>query len=149
MALFKQRIYAKQLPSAYHTLDHSIDTIEQILQRPAVNQNKRVTISSCRLKTIAQFKYDMMVLTIRAAEETVRGYASIIASEKQKLIDSICEQTPLPKTLIQLMNIIAARQTNMLKRSQVILKHKLSFFDDAPTTEENDMMTGLVVGALS
>jgi hypothetical protein len=101
------------------------------------------------LKTIAQFKYDMMVLTIRAAEETVRGYTSIIASEKQKLIDSVSGQNPLPKILVQLMNMITARQTNMLKRSQMILKHKLSFFDDAPTTEENDMMTGLVVGAMS
>lgn len=147
MTLLKQRIYTKQLPSSYRTLDHSIDNIEQVLQRPAVNQDKRVSISSCRLKTIAQFKYDMMVLTIRAAEETVRGYTSMIANEKQKLIDSAHGEVPLPKTLVQLMNTITARQTNMLIRSQMILKHKLSFFDDAPTTEENDTMTGLVVGA--
>jgi hypothetical protein len=44
------------------------------------------------------------------------------------------------------MNIIAARQTNMIQRSQLILKHRLSFFNDAPTTEKN--MAG-VVGAMS
>jgi len=93
----------------------------------------------------------MIVLTIQAFEENVRGYVSTIAREKQQLIDSVCRQTPLPKALVQLMNIITARQTNMLKRSQIIVKHKLSFFDDAPTTEEsnNGTMTGLVVGAMS
>lgn len=140
------------MPLSYRTLDHEIDNIPQILQRPAVNQDKRVSISSIRLKTIAQFKYDMMVLTIRATEENVRGYTSIIASEKQKLIDSACGQTPLPKTLVQLMNIVTARQRNMVRRSQIVLKHKLSFFDNAPTTakseDKNHMMTGLVVGAM-
>ena len=117
-----------------------------MLTRPVLDQNKRATLLSRRLKTIAQFKYDMMVLAITAAEETVRSHTKIINEEKQKLIDTAHGQTPLPKSLVQLMNIITARQTNMVQRSQIILKHKLSFFDDAPTTEKN--MAG-VVGAIS
>jgi len=120
--------------------------MEQMLKRPVLDQNKRATLLSCRLKTIAQFKYDMMVLTIRTAQETVRSHTKIITEEKQKLIDTAHGQIPFPKSLVQLMKIIAQRQTNMVQRSQIILKHRLSFFDDAPTTEEN--MAG-VVGAMS
>ncbi|CAF4444528.1 unnamed protein product, partial [Rotaria magnacalcarata] len=39
------------------------------------------------------------------------------------------------------MNAIAARQSNMVQRSQCILKKKLSVFDDAPMTIN---MTGAV-----
>lgn len=118
-----------------------------MLQRPVIEQNKRATLLSRRLKTIAQFKCDMMVLAITTAEETVRSHTKIIGEEKKKLIDTVRGQTPLPKPLVQLMNMITARQTNMIQRSQIILKHKLSFFDDAPTTENN--LAGIVVGAMS
>jgi hypothetical protein len=117
-----------------------------MLQRSALDQDKRATLLSRRLKTIAQFKYDMMVLAITTAQETVRSHTKIITEEKQKLIDTVHGQTPLPKSLVQLMNIIASRQTNMVQRSQIILKHKLSFFDDAPTTAKN--VAGVVVGAM-
>ena len=103
-----------------------------MLKQPALNQDKRATLSFRRLKTIAQFKYDMMVLAITTAEETVRSHTSIIADEKSKLIDTARGQIPIPKSLVQLMSAIAARQTNMIQRSQLILKQKLSVFDDAP-----------------
>jgi len=119
--------------------------MEQMLQRPVLDQNKRATLLSRRLKTIAQFKYDMMVLTITTAEETVRSHTKIMTEEKQKLINSVHGQTPLPKSLVQLMQMITSRQTNMVQRHELLLKHKLSFFDDAPTTEKN--MAG-VVGAM-
>ncbi|CAF3472854.1 unnamed protein product, partial [Rotaria sp. Silwood2] len=73
-----------------------------------------------------------MILTISTAEETVRSHANIIANEKKKLIDTAGGQVPLPKPLVQLMNTIAARQSNMVQRSQHIIKQKLSVFDDAP-----------------
>ena len=145
MTILKQRIATKRLPSSFTILDHSIDNVERMLQRPALNQDKRATLLSRRLKTIAQFKYDLMVLAITAAEETVRSHTKIIADEKKKLIDtSNGGQAPLPESLVQLMSTIAERQTNMVQRNELILKHKLSFFVDAPTTEEN--MAG-VVGA--
>ena len=103
-----------------------------MLKQPALHRDKRATLSYRRLKTIAQFKYDMMVLTITIAEETVRSHTNIITDEKKKLIDTADGQVPVPKSLVQIMNAIAARQTNMVQRSQVILKQKLSVFDDAP-----------------
>ena len=132
MAILKQRMYTKRLPSSFGLLDHSIDNMENMLQQPALNQDKRATLSFRRLKTIAQFKYDMMILAITTAEETVRSHTKIIAEEKKKLIDSANGQVPIPKSLVQLMNAITARQTNMIQHSQLILKQKLSVFDDAP-----------------
>lgn len=116
-----------------------------MLKQPVLNQDKRATLSYRRLKTIAQFKYDMMILTITTAEETVRSHTNIIADEKKKLIDTANGQVPIPKSLVQLMNAIAARQSNMVQRSQHILKQKLSVFDDAPVAVNN--MAG-AIGAI-
>ena len=147
MTILKQRISTKRLPSSFNLLDHSIDNVEQMLKRPVLDQDKRDTLLSRRLKTIAQFKYDLMVLAITTAEETIRSHTKIIANEKKKLIDTSNEQkqVPLPQSLVQLSSTIAQRQTNMIQRNELILKQKLSFFVDAPTTEEN--MAG-VVGAI-
>ena len=104
-----------------------------MFKQPALNRDKRATLSFRRLKTIAQFKSDMILLTITTAEETVRSHTSIIANEKKILIDTSANgQVPIPKSLVQVMNAITARQTNMIQRSSLILKHKLSVFDDAP-----------------
>jgi uncharacterized protein YyaL (SSP411 family) len=133
VAILKQRIYTKRLPSSFGILDHSIDNIETMLKQPALNQDKRATLSFRRLKIIAQFKYDLMVLSTTTAEETVRSHANIIADEKKKLIDSAGGQVPIPKSLVQLMNTTGTRQSNMMQRAQSIIKQKLSVFDDAPT----------------
>ncbi|CAF4123568.1 unnamed protein product, partial [Rotaria sordida] len=100
VAVLKQRIYTKRLPASFAILDHSIDNMENMLKQPALNQDKRATLSFRRLKTIAQFKYDMMVLAITTTEETVRCHASIIADEKKKLIDTTGGQVPIPKSLV-------------------------------------------------
>ena len=136
VAILKQRISTKRLPESFRILDHSIDDIEHMLQRPALDRNKRATLLSRRLKTIAQFKYDLMTLTITTAEETIRAHTKIIADEKKKLIETSSNgQLPLPKYLVQVMNMIGKRQTNMTQRYQLILKQKLSVFDDAPKVE--------------
>lgn len=137
MMILKQRISTKRLPSSFHLLDHSIDNVEQMLQRPVLDQDKRATLLSRRLKTIAQFKYDLMLLAITTAEETIRSHIKIIAYEKKKLIDTSNErkQVPLPRSLVQLSTAITERQSNMVQRNELILKQKLSFFVDAPATE--------------
>ncbi|CAF1589183.1 unnamed protein product [Didymodactylos carnosus] len=73
-----------------------------------------------------------MVLAITTTEETVRCHTKIIADEKKKLVDTAHGQVPLPKPLVELMNTIAARQSNILQRHELILKQKLSVVDDAP-----------------
>lgn len=135
----------KRLPSSFNLLDHSIDTIEQMLQRPVLDADKRTTLSCRRLKMIAQFKYDLTTLAITTTEETIRSHTRVIVNEKKRLADTTTGgQRPLPKALIQLMNILAERQSHMIKRNELILQRQLSFFDDAPTTED---MAG-AVGAI-
>ncbi|CAF3086307.1 unnamed protein product [Rotaria socialis] len=134
LAILKQRIYTKRLPSSLNILDHSIDNVEYLLKQSIINRDKSATLSFRRLKTIAQFKYDIMTLEMTTVEEIIRSHVNIIADEKKKLIDSAGGQVPIPKSLVQIMNAIAARQSNMVQRSQCILKKKLSVFDDAPMT---------------
>ncbi|CAF5006920.1 unnamed protein product, partial [Rotaria socialis] len=134
LAILKQRIYTKRLPSSLNILDHSIDNVEHLLKQSIINRDKSATLSFRRLKTIAQFKYDIMTLEMTTVEEIIRSHVNIIADEKRKLIDSAGGQVPIPKSLVQIMNAIAARQSNMVQRSQCILKKKLSVFDDAPMT---------------
>lgn len=80
-----------------------------MLKQPALNKDKRATLSFCRLKIIAQFKYDILVLAIQTAEQLVRSHSNIIAEEKKKLIDTAHGQVPIPRSLVQLMNAVAAR----------------------------------------
>ncbi|CAF2168445.1 unnamed protein product, partial [Rotaria magnacalcarata] len=134
LAILKQRIYTKRLPSSLNILDHSIDNVEHLLKQSIINRDKSATLSFRRLKTIAQFKYDIMTLEMTTVEEIIRSHVNIIADEKRKLIDSAGGQVPIPKSLVQVMNAIAARQSNMVQRSQCILKKKISVFDDAPMT---------------
>ena len=103
-----------------------------MLKQPALDKNKRAALSCRRLKTIAQFKYDMMILAINTMEETIRSHTNIIAEQKKKLTDAVGGQGPIPKSLVQILNAISARQSNMVQRYQLILQQKLSVFDDAP-----------------
>ena len=99
-----------------------------MLQNPLLHADKRATLSSQREKTISRFKYDRMAINISTLEETIRSYVKMIADEKKKLIDSAHGQVPLPKLLVNILNAIAARQSNISKRAQTITKHKLTFF---------------------
>ena len=78
---------------------------------------------------IAKYKYDMMALSIRTAEEIVRSHTEMISNEKKNLTN---QQVLTPKTFLPTINAISERQSNIIKHSRIILKQKLSFFDDAP-----------------
>ena len=146
VAILKQRIYTKRLPASFNLLDHSIDGTEKMLAQSASNDDKRATLSNRREKTIAQFKYDLMVIQITTAEELVRSQSNIIAHEKKKLVDSVHGQIPLPKSLVTILKAISNRQKNIIKRMQLINKKKLSFFDNAPVVIEEVAGT---IGAIS
>jgi hypothetical protein len=145
VAILKQRLYTKRLPTSFNILDHSIDQIEKMLIQPAFHADQRATLSSRRLKTIAQFKYDLISLEITTAEELTRSYTEIIVNEKQKLTVSAGGQVPLPTTLIPVLNAIAVRQSNIIKRTELLTKYKVSFFDDAPMVIEEEAGT---IGAI-
>jgi hypothetical protein len=140
VAILKQRIYIKRLPSSFDLLDHSIDTnTEKMLRNPILDEDKRATLTSQREKMISRFKYDMMAIKINTAEEIIRSHANIIANEKKKLIAGTAHgQAQLPQLLVNILHSIGARQTNISKRGQLITKYKLSFFDHAPTVMERE-----------
>ena len=146
VAILKQRIYSKRLPPSFNLLDHSIDNIEKMLsQQPILDKNKYTTLLNERSKMIAKYKSDMMTLTIRTAEELIRSHTNIIVNEKKKLTNTANGQIPLPKSIVNILNAIAARQSNIINRGQIVTKQKISFFDDAPTVMEEETGT---VGAI-
>ena len=99
-----------------------------MLQNSVLDADKRATLSSQREKTISRFKYDLMAINISTLEETIRSYVKVIADEKKKLIDSAHGQVPLPRLLVNTLNAIATRQSNIVKRTQTITKHRVTFF---------------------
>jgi len=146
VAILKQRIYSKRLPPSFNLLDHSIDNIEKMLsQQTILDQHKRATFSNEHLKMIAKYKYDIMTLTIRIAEEIVQRHTEIIVNEKKKLIDHTDKQVSLPKTLISIINAISKRQSNIIQRAQIITKQKISFFEYAPMVVDK---AGTTIGAM-
>jgi hypothetical protein len=130
VAVLKQRIYTKRLPASFNLLDRSIDNTEKLLAQAVLDRDKRSTLADRRQKAIAHFKYELMTIQIATAEELVRSHATVIANTKDTLASG---QVPLSKSLIALFNAIAARQRNIMQRAQLVTKHKLSFFEDAPT----------------
>ncbi len=79
---------------------------------------------------IVKYKFDMMPLTIHTAKEIDRHHAEIITNAKKKLIDTTRRKRPLPKPLFTILHDIAAHQSNIIKRAQLITKQKVSFFED-------------------
>ena len=130
VAILKQRIYTKRLHASFNLLDRDIDKTEKLLAEKALSADKRSSLADRRQKAIAHFKYELMSIQIATAEELVRSHATVIVNEKNKLAGG---QVPLPKPLVAILNAIAARQRNIIQRAQSMTKHKLSFFDDAPT----------------
>lgn len=149
MAVLKQQIYIKRLPPAFHILDSSIDHIEKLLAQSALHPDERATFSSQGEKFADQYKYNMMELALRTTEAIIRRHEQIIVSEKGKFRETIAGEIHISKSAVCLLNAIAARQSNLIKRAQVVTKHKLSFFDHAPTAaEEQEEEAGLAAGAV-
>jgi hypothetical protein len=84
--------------------------------------NKCTTLLNERLKIIAKYKYDMMILTIRTAEEVLRHHPEIIINEKKKLINAPVGQIPLPKRFVNVFNAIATpNPTGFIVRGRLIV----------------------------
>ncbi|CAF1535193.1 unnamed protein product [Adineta ricciae] len=147
LAVLKKRLYIKRLPASYNVLDHSIDNIEKMVQNIALNEDECASILSRRQKMIAQFKYDLILLEISTNEQIARNHATMIACEKKRLIDSAGGQNTLPKPMVSILNGISARQSNIIKRAELITKHKVSFFDEAPVVTEEIQAAGTTIGA--
>ena len=115
-----------------------------MLQNPILDADTRATFSFERQKMIAQYKFDLMKANITINEEIIRRYTNLIANEKKKLTDTANGQVPLPKLLVTILNLIASRQSNIVKRAQVITKQKIYFFDYAPSVIEKPGTDGAI-----
>lgn len=128
LAIIKKRISTKRFPASYNLLDHSIDPdINKMLKNSSLPVDKRITFSTQYEKIISRCKYELLTMKISMLEELIRTHHNMITNEKKKLTDTI-QGT--------LLNAIEARQSNIIKRAQLITKHKLSFFDYAPMITE-------------
>ena len=104
-----------------------------MLKDVSISVDKRVTCSTQYEKTISRCKYELLTMKISMLEELIRTYSSLIANEKKKFTDAAQD----------MHNAITARQSNIVKRAQLITKHKLSFFDYAPMiTDEEEKIIG-------
>lgn len=144
VAILKRRLQTNRLPSSYEALDHAVDTIPAITNEPGFNQQKRHVLLASRQNRIAQYKYEMMAMTIEATECLVRSHAQIIQDE---LKTTWLSQTTLARTPSvassswrALLQTIEQRQKIMIKRNETEMERELSFFDHAPmatTINEN------------
>ena len=115
LAILKQRIYTKRLPSSLNLIDHSIDPhTQQTLRDRRLHMDERITLSLQRQKAIARFKQDMLTIEISTIEKLIRSHGNVIADEKKKLIDAANGKVRLPKMLVDILNAIAARQSNII-----------------------------------
>ena len=131
VAILKQRLQTNRLPDSYHLLDHSVDNIEKILTTRGFHQEKRTLLAASRQKRIAQYKYDMMALTIETMEALVRSRAQ----EANKEIEVTWLSQPTTdesSSCKSILDIVQQRQSIMVNRTDQSMKHTLSFFDHAP-----------------
>lgn len=139
LAIIKKRISTKRFPVSYNLLDHSIDPdINKMLKNSSLPVDKRITFSTQYEKIISRCKYELLTMKISMLEELIRTHHNMITNEKKKLTDAI-QGT--------LLNAIEARQSNIIKRAQLVTKHKLSFFDYAPMITEEKQEEQEIIGA--
>ena len=131
MAILKQRLQINRLPNSYDLLDHGVDSIEKILASPDFQQAKRTQLTCSRQKRVAQYKYDMIALTIEAMEALVRSHAQ--KANKEVEVTWLCQTNTDPlSSWKSMLNIVQQRQNIMITRAEQNIKYRLSFFDHAP-----------------
>ena len=113
-----------------------------MLRDRRLHMDERITLSLQRQKAIARFKQDMLTIEISTIEKLIRSRGNVIAHEKKKLTDAANGKVRLPKMLVNILNAITARQSNIIKRTQLIIKHKLSFFECAPAVMDEEEIVG-------
>lgn len=138
LAILKRRLQTNRLPPNYDKLDHSIDNIRAITDEPGFNQQKQNLLLNSRQNRVAQYKYDMMALTIEATECLVRSHSQIVHDE---LKTTWYSQLTTSRTSFisqsfsswkDLLDIIEQRQKIIIQRNEMEMKRELSFFDYAP-----------------
>ncbi|CAF1253689.1 unnamed protein product [Rotaria sp. Silwood1] len=116
MEVLRKRVSLRRLPQPFaKILDQSIASVQTMLSRPILNKHRRASMASCCSKTITQYKFDMITMTIAIAQDTARDHAQLAVDTKNKLRllggDQIRSSTEL------LINAMETRAENMKKRA--------------------------------
>ena len=138
VAILRERVSLRRLSRSFDDLvDQSIDDLRTRLSRPLLDRDRRAILTSRCSKTITQYKFDLMTLTIATAEDAARANTKLANDAKNGLL-LLDGNEPQPSTLL-LIEAIEARRENMEKRAAQMLKYKLmSFFELAPTVVNDE-----------
>jgi hypothetical protein len=138
VAILRERVSLRRLSRSFDDLvDQSIGDLRTRLSRPLLDKDRRAILVSRCSKTITQYKFDLMTLTIATAEDMARAHTQLAIDVKNRLFLLDGDQ-PQPSTLL-LIQAMEARGGNMERRAAQMLKYKLmSFFDLAPTVVNDD-----------
>ncbi|CAF4999473.1 unnamed protein product, partial [Rotaria sp. Silwood1] len=136
MEVLRKRMSLRRLPQLFDKiLDQSIVSIQTMLSRPILNKDRCASMASRCSKTITQYKFDMMAMTIPIAQDTARDHTQLADDAKNKLRlldgDQIRSSTEL------LINAMETRAENMKKRAQELLQYKLMSFSAQTPAVDN------------
>ncbi|CAF4191590.1 unnamed protein product, partial [Rotaria sordida] len=105
-----------------------------MLSHAIMHKDRRASMASRCSKTITQYKFDLMAMTIAIAQDTARGYAQLAIDTKNKLCQ--LDNNSLRTSIEQLIQAIEIRGENMKKRAQELFQYKMiSFFEQAPAVD--------------
>jgi hypothetical protein len=129
-----------RLPHSYNLLDDSVDNIKTILAQPGFRQDKRASLACSRQKRIAQYKFEMMALTIETMETLIRSHGQTANEEMN--VTWLSRTSADSSSQKRLLDIIKQRQILIINRTEQNIKYKLSFFDHAPAAANMNETAG-------
>jgi len=102
-----------------------------MLSTSVLNKDKRPSLASQCSKTVTQYKYDLMMLTIATTENIMRGHVQMAIDLKEKLL--LIDNANLQMSTEELIQTIKHREEIMKKRFEKMIQYKVNtFFDEAP-----------------
>ena len=102
-----------------------------MLSTSVLNKDKRAGLASQCSKTVTQYKYDLMMLTIATTENIIRGHAQMAMDLKEKLL--LIDNANLQLPTEDLIQTIKHRGEIMKKRFETMIQYRVNtFFDEAP-----------------
>jgi len=130
--ILRKRISLQRIsPSLDKSIDQSIETIQKMLSTSVLNKDKRAGLASQCSKTVTQYKYDLMMLTIATTENIIRGHAQMAMDLKEKFL--LINNANLQLSTDEFIKAIKHREEIMKKRFETMIQYKVNtFFDEAP-----------------
>ena len=131
--ILRKRISLQRIsPSLDNLIDRSKDNIQRMLSNSVLNKDKRASLTSHCSKTITQFKYDLMMITLATKENIIRGYVQKSIDLKEKFL--LLNHDNVHVSANEFIKAIEDREGIMRKRFETMIQYKINtFFDEAPT----------------